>query len=378
LKTILPQVPGPAPCGQSSARGEDNGFASEVDAVSEARWSEITADFADANLYQTWPYGIVRSGRANVSHLLLALGSEVVVAVQARLARIPLLPLGAAYVLSGPLWQRRNRPVDVEIFRQAVRALRDEYVRRRKWIVRLVPNLADGEGEPFRRILAEEGYVFRLRARRRRTILMDIRPTMEELYLGLHQKWRNCLNKARKQNLEIIAGEEDHLFEAFANIFGEMVNRKQLVNFTGPDHCRQAQATLLPHEKAWVCLCKFEGEVCAGGICSALGDTGIYLFGATSNLGMKNCASYLVHWKMLEWVKSRGCQTYDLNGINPVINAGGYQFKSRLAGAHGHDVQLLGEFDAYPNAAIKWLVHTGDQLMARFEKGRETLARFIR
>lgn len=157
-----------------------------------------------------------------------------------------------------------------------------------------------------------------------------------------------------------------------------MVNRKQLVNFTGPDHCRQAQATLLPHEKAWVCLCKFEGEVCAGGICSALGDTGIYLFGATSNLGMKNCASYLVHWKMLEWVKSRGCQTYDLNGINPVINAGGYQFKSRLAGAHGHDVQLLGEFDAYPNAAIKWLVHTGDQLMARFEKGRETLARFIR
>ena len=147
-----------------------------------------------------------------------------------------------------------------------------------------------------------------------------------------------------------------------------MVDRKQLENFTGPDHCRKAQAKLQHHEKVRVFLCKSEGEVCAGGICSALGDTGIYLFGATSDQGTKNCASYLVQWKMLEWIRSRGCRAYNLNGINPVTNPGGYLFKSRFAGAHGREVQLLGQFDAYPNAAMKWLMPLGDRLRSALKR----------
>jgi hypothetical protein len=348
--------------------GKDEAFSSEVDFVSETRWSEITAEFGDANLYQTWPYGVARSGEARVSLLLLKQGATVRAAVQVRIAKIPGLPLGVAYVLLGPLWQRRDGATDLGIFRQAVRALRKEYAGRRGLIVRLVPNLFDAENPVFLKILEAEGYVFQNRAPRRRTILMNLEPALDELQRGLHQKWRYHLNKARKQNLEIIEGEDDHLFEAFRRIFGEMVDRKQLVNFTGPDICRKAQAKLLPREKVRVFLCKIEGEVCAGGICSALGDTGIYLFGATSNRGIKTYASYLAHWRMLEWVKERGCRRYDLNGINPETNPGGFQFKSQLAGLHGSDLQLLGQFDAYPNAAMKWLMPIGDKLISKFRK----------
>jgi Acetyltransferase (GNAT) domain len=358
-------VPSPLP---ASFVGKGGAFSSEVDSVGEARWSEITAEFGDANLYQTWPYGVARSGEARVSRLLLKQGATVRAAVQVRIAKIPGLPLGVAYVLSGPLWQRRDGAADVEIFRQALRALRMEYAGRRGLVVRLVPNLFDSENSAFRGILEAEGYIFKNQAPRRRTILMDLEPTLDELQRGLHQKWRNCLNKSRKQNLEMIQGDEDYLFEAFGRIFGEMVDRKQVAGLTVPDHCRKAQAKLLPQEKVRVFLCKFEGEVCAGGICSALGDTGIYLLGATSNQGTKNCSSYLVHWRMLEWVKSRGCQYYDLNGINSVSNPGGYQFKSRLAGAHGREVQLIGQFDAYPNAAMQWLMPIGDWLISKFRK----------
>ena len=354
----------------ASAAPASPAFTSEVDTLDAARWSGALAEFADANLYQTWSYGVARSGETKVSRHLLKQGSTIRAMVQSRIAKVPGLPFGVAYVLWGPLWRRRDGLADVEIFRQTVRAIRAEYAVRRGLVVRLVPNLYESDHSGFRNLLAEEGYVFRANAPRRRTILMDLEPALDELLRGLHQKWRNCLNKSRKQNLEIIEGEADSLFGDFRRIFGEMVDRKQLVNFTGPDQCRIVQATLPPAEKVRVFLAKVEGEVCAGGICSALGDTGIYLFGATSELGTKNCASYLIQWRMLEWLKSRGCLAYDLNGINPVVNPGGYHFKSRLAGTHGREETLLGQFDACPNAARKneWLLAIGDRLRAVLKK----------
>jgi lipid II:glycine glycyltransferase (peptidoglycan interpeptide bridge formation enzyme) len=347
--------------------GELNEFSSEADAFTESQWSEMISHFADANLYQTWPYGVVRSG-SNVSRLVVKQGPTIVAAVQSRLARVPVLSLGMAYVLWGPLWKQRNGQPDLQIFRQAVRALRKEYADRRGWVVRLSPNLNETDDPICRQILEEEGYSFNKHAYRRSTILMNVEPSLDELCKGFHQKWRYHLNKARKQNLEIIEGEENHLFDAFARIFDEMVDRKQVANITGPDHCRKAQPALSAREKVRVFLCKADGKVCAGGICSAMGDTGIYLFGATSNQGVKNYSSYLIHWRMLEWVKAQGCRSYDLNGVNPETNPGGFQFKSQFAGANGRHVQLLGQFDAYPNAISKRLVSCAEPLMAVFKK----------
>jgi peptidoglycan biosynthesis/recognition FemAB-like protein len=356
----------------------DNHFAAEVDSVNEIDWQNLFNNFSDANIYQTWPFGVARSGRAGVSHLVVRQGSRVVAVAQARLVLVPALNLGIAYIFWGPLWRRRARATDLETFRRALRALRIEYVARRKMVLRLIPNLPADTHEPFRQILEAEGYVPQSRAKERRTILMDIRPSIEELYRGLHQKWRNCLNKARKQGLELIEGEEDWLFAEFGRIHTQMRERKNLIALTDPALYRRIQSELMPDQKMRVILCKADGEVCAGAICSALGETGIYLFGATSDHGMNTCSSYLVQWRMLEWVKSRGCQSYDLNGISPTGNPGVYRFKSRFAGVHGREVHLLGECDAYPNVAMKLMVATADRFVAKLRGGREFIAHLLR
>jgi lipid II:glycine glycyltransferase (peptidoglycan interpeptide bridge formation enzyme) len=344
-----------------------DGFSTEVDTVDKERWDEICCDFSDANIYQTWSHGLMRSGQSNVTYLLVKQKNAVVSAVQGRLVKTPLLNVAIVYIFWGPLWRRRGRVTDAEVFRQALRAIRAEYVGRRRLIVRIVPNFPDSDTNCFRRIIQEEAFVFPVQSKRSRTIVMDIRPTSEQLYQGLHQKWRNSLNKARKQNLELIEGETPQLFEAFEGLYAEMMQRKAFIDSSDPGLLRKLQAELLPDQRMRVFLCKSGDGLCAGGICSALGDTGLYLFGATSNRGSGNNSSYLVHWRMLEWIKSRGCQFYDLNGINPATNPGNYRFKSRLAGAYGCDVDLLGKFDAYPRCISRLLVTIVDRLRPKLK-----------
>src|SRR6266850_794461 len=202
----------------------------EVDTIDKGAWDQILRGFDDANIYQTWGYEVVRSGRSSVSHLVVKRQSSVVAAAQVRLIRIPYLGFGIAYIRWGPLWKRRNSPVDQEIFRRTLRALREEYVDRRGLILRIVSNLNGQANGALHGIFEDEGYTFQKPTKPQRTILMDVRPSLEELYQGLHQKWRNCLNGARKRRLEVIEGEDDLLFEAFERIYTEMKHRKQFVS----------------------------------------------------------------------------------------------------------------------------------------------------
>jgi FemAB family len=340
-------------------------FTVEIDLVKGAEWSAILSNFSDSNIFQTWSYQAVRSGASSVSQIVLKQAGRIVAAAQARVVKAPLLNIGMAYVRWGPLWKLRGEKAREEVFRQIARALKNEYVGRRGWAIRLLPRLYEGDGEPIRRILEEEGYVLPCDSERYRTIVMDIRPSLEDLSRGFHQKWRNRLNAARKKGLEIVEGEQDDLFLTFESIYDEMQDRKRFVAGAEPAQFRRIQKELPTREKMRVVLCKERGEVCAGAICSALGDTGLYLFGATSNHGTKTNGSYLAQWRIVEWLKLQGCCWYDLNGINPATNEGTYHFKSRLAGIHGREVDFLGEFDAHPNVPFRLLVSFAGFLRAK-------------
>jgi hypothetical protein len=357
------------------ARGQSGvGFAVEVDTIIEDQWSVMAQQFADANICQTWAYGVARSGLSNVSHLVLKRGIGVVGAVQARLAGLPALRLGLAYIRWGPLWKLRTGQEDAEVFRQMVRAIRNEYAIRRGLAVRLLPHLCDEEDAPHRKILEEEGYEPTRKRQPYRTILMDIRAPLDELERGLHPKWRKHLSRARKNNLEIVEGEEDSLFEALGAVYREMVQRKQFVSDADIRPYITTQQTLAPAEKMRVVLCKADGEVVAGALFSPLGDTAVDLFRATSNRGITTHGSYLVQWRVIEYLKQHGCLWYNLNGINPTKNPGGYQFKSQLAGKNGRDVRFLGPFDAYPNAALRLLMAAGEKLRASLRRRAESVS----
>jgi peptidoglycan pentaglycine glycine transferase (the first glycine) len=344
----------------------DSGFSSEADTVDEQQWCQILRGFDDANIYQTWSYGAVTGGRRNLSHLILRERGDIIAVAQARIAKLPFINAGIAYVRWGPLWRRGATSENVETFRQALRALRNEYACNRGLVVRILPILFDHDSSCFSAILAEEGFSATAENTRGRTILMDLSPPLEKLREGLKPHWKRELKIAERKGLKVVEGSEDELFKNMIDIHKEMVARKRFVEGNDINQFRQVQAELPEALKMKIMLCTSDAGVCAGVVCSAIGRTAIYLFGATSNIGMKSNGSYLLHWKLIEHLKSDNRAIYDLNGINPISNPGTYKFKHDLAGQHGKDVFFLGRFESHAGIFSYSCVELGDRLRAAY------------
>lgn len=314
--------------------------------TSEREWNEYLRDFADGSIYQTWSYGDVTWGGRKSSHLILKKDGCAVALAQVRIFKLPLTALGIAYVRWGPIWRRWSAEGSNETFRQAVRALRNEFTCKRGLVLRLFPALSDDDGLPA--VLNEEGFAVVLEGTPSRTILLDMRLSLEQLRHGMTSHWKRELKSAERKRLEVIEGDQDELFEAFIRIYKEMVSRKKFVEPNDINKFRSIQTSLPDDLKMKIALCKSEDDVCAGMIYSAIGDTAVYLFGATSNTGMKSGGSYLLQWRLLETLKRLKKANYNLNGINQTRNPGTYKFKSGLSGTNGRELNYAGRFESHP------------------------------
>lgn len=320
-------------------------FEIEIDSVTASEWNGVIDGFQDANVYQTWCYGSVRWGEANLSHLVLRRDSTVVAATQLRIVRAGPLPGGIAHVRWGPLVHRTDSDLQAEVLNEMASALHDEYVRKRRLYLRILPNaFADSPtGELFERAFSNP---FKIRSRVtsvERTFVIDLRPPLDQIRKQLDQKWRNQLNRAERNDLTVRAGTGMVEYELFAIIYAEMRRRKRFETSVNVDEFARLCDQLENNSPLRILLCCAGREVVSGIICSAMGNTGVYLLGATSPAGLQVKGAYLLQWSMIRWLKENGFEYYDLGGINPAENPGVYHFKKGLSGT---DVTRLEPIEA--------------------------------
>jgi lipid II:glycine glycyltransferase (peptidoglycan interpeptide bridge formation enzyme) len=185
------------------------------------------------------------------------------------------------------------------------------------------------------------------------------------------------LKLVKRAEMEMLVGSTDHLFSLFTDIYREMVSRKNFAEPNDINQFRTIQSHLPENFKMKIALCKSGGQVCAGAICSTIGETAVYLFGATSDAGMKSRGSYLLQWSFVEQFKQGGLMFYDLNGVNPMANPGTYSFKSDLAGRGGKEVSHLGRFESKGSLLSHLCVHSGETVR-EFWRESKRLARVKR
>lgn len=346
------------------------GYSVEVDTVNKDTWHKIIDDFSDANIYQTWSYDEIRFGKENMSHLIVKNDDKIVAAVQVRIVKIPIVNVGIAYVFWGPLWRIKNTESNSDIFLQSVLALKNEYAEQRGLLLRIYPILFNDESDIFLPILKNAGFTLMEQTLPGRTLLINLNPALDSLRKGFDQKWRNSLNRSMKNNLQLLEGNSDEMFEIFISLYRELLDRKQFVEPNDINEFRLIQKDLPTNYKMKIYLCRYENQYCVGAIMATIGQTAVYLFGATNEIGMKCNGSYLIQWAFIEWLKQNQFICYNLNGINPATNPGTYRFKAGLCGKNGKDVYFLGKFEACDNKLSEIAVKCGEALLSECKKGK--------
>jgi len=326
----------------------------EVDGVTESGWSELLDGFADANIYQTWSYGAIRWGRRNLSHLVLKRENEVVGAAQLRIIRPANLRIGIGYLRWGPLCQPRGKDLDPEVVRALAAALRDEYGRKRALYLEILPNAFSGSSraEAFQSAFSEYQGNNHLDSQKYRTLVLDLEPALEELRKKLDKKWRNQLNAAERNNLTVIEGEGMMEYHSFCELYAQMWERKKFKTTVSIEQFGRIQESLPENQRMRVFICEHEGKPVAGLVCSAIGDSAIYLLGATNSDGMKSKGAYLLHWTLIRWLKEIGIRYYDLGGIDPEANPGVYHFKRGFSGVDMSHISPLATCDNRMSLAL--------------------------
>jgi hypothetical protein len=309
------------------------GYRIEVDRASSTEWAAMLDLFQDANLYQTRSYGAVRWGPENLSHLVVKKSGEVLAMAQLRIVRPTRLRFGVAYLRWGPLWSRRGSQTDPEVVACMAKALAQEYVERRGLLLRVLPNaFANSERAA---VLQSAFFPFTSESETDatyRTFIVDLAPPLEELRSGLDKKWRNALSRSEKNGLEILEGDGVEEYRIFCQMYREMSKRKGFETTVNVEEFGRIQDDLPKDHRMQTLICLQAGVPVAGIVASAMGDSAIYLLGATSDRGLTAKGAYLLQWTWIQRLKEKGVRWYDLGGIDPERNPGVYHFKRGLSG----------------------------------------------
>jgi hypothetical protein len=315
----------------------------EVDRMTPSEWSANFDRFNDANLYQTWSYGAIRWGRKKLSHLVLKRNGEILGMAQLRIVRPTRFNFGMAYLRWGPLCHRHGRELDGEACLQMARALQEEYVGKRGLLLQILPNAFAGSRRAalFQSVFSSFTQEPQTPTNLYRTFVLDLTPPIEELRKNLDGKWRNKLNQSEKKGLKVVAGNGSTEYRTFGRMYAQMWKRKTFETTVDVEEFGRLQEDLPENHRMRILICEQDGVPVAGVVASAMGDSAIYLLGATSDDGLNAKGAYLLQWTLIQWLKENGIKWYDLGGIDPEGNPGVYTFKKGLCGA---DMSQLSPF----------------------------------
>lgn len=145
------------------------------------------------------------------------------------------------------------------------------------------------------------------------TILVDLRPSTDDILANMKQKTRYNIRLAAKKGVSTRLGTVADL-PAFVRLMQVTGQRDQFGVHT-PMYYQTAYTLFAETDQVALWLAEWEGRPLAGIMVFVLGQTAYYLYGASGNEERERMPAYAVQWAAMTWAKSRGCHWYDLWGI---------------------------------------------------------------
>lgn len=334
--------------------------------LSAEEWHRVLQSFSDSRIEQTLAYANLRAPRSTIRHLVLSEDSLPVAAAQIVARRVPLAGTWIMFVKNGPFWRPRTSEPQQARLNAILTALHERLVQEEGAILRVMPAADPLAPDLLIDSMGALGFARTTIASPNR-YYVDLALSEPELRASLKGKWRYNLRRAERHGMNVRLSDGTAAMRDFVQMHRSMQRRKSFAESF--DVAMLPQLAELPAAlRPRLLVCEIDGGPVAAAVISISGDTAVYLFGAMNQRGAELDAGYVLHWQVLEWLKTTACRWYDLGG--DCGDPGLRQFKSGLVGKMGRVVSMPGYFDAART--------TGKALMGRAAFGLRDTAVAIR
>ncbi len=308
------------------------------------QWDSFLTSQPRGHLLQSYEWGELNKYLGGRIYRLGALdhgdNGRMVGAMMLTVAQVPLpssLPVRFEwlYCTRGPTVEQPDSPALAALIERAHAIARKEHA----VVLRLEPNIADDDPNMDAWIAAYHGLGFSINpiaVHGRRSWVLDIRPSAEQLLADFKMTWRQNVRSAERKGVIIREVESEADFDAYYNLL-KITSERDAFFIHGKDYHKEILREFKSKGDAVLYLAEHEGEAIAAKMLIRFGDWCWDMFGATSNNKRNLKPAYLLQYRCIQWAQARGCSYFDFRTIPEILEPGEemwgvYEYKKGFGG----------------------------------------------
>lgn len=315
------------------------------------RWDDLISLLPNAHILQTWEWGQTKKSFGwQVLPLVWHGENDSVVAAALVLQRSISIwggrfSIRIQYVPKGPLcnWQ------DESLRKRVLNDLAAMSDKQRAVFLKIDPDVSLGTGVPgstdshddllgksVTAELTEAGWrLSEDQIQFRNTIVLDLKPSQEDLLASMKQKTRYNVRLANRKGVEVRLGTQADL-RLLYRMYAETSLRDGFV-IREEDYYRTVWTIFMQSGMAQPLIAEVGGAPVAGLWLFWFAGRAYFLYGMSTKEHREKMPNYLLQWEAMKFAKSKGCDAYDMWGAPDVFDQsdplwGVYRFKEGLGG----------------------------------------------
>jgi lipid II:glycine glycyltransferase (peptidoglycan interpeptide bridge formation enzyme) len=223
------------------------------------------------------------------------------------------------YIPSGPLLSENSQSAWSIIWQEIKKIAKQE----KALFIRIEPPFENDQPNALRDFFVQEKFSQAHDSYQpRNTLMLDLKPNVEEILSQMKPKGRYNIRLAEKKGVSIHEDNSDEAIEAFSNLVSLTGQRNK---FSGHnfDYYKNFLTYLNTNNQseldisAKLYLARHENQPIAGIIVTWFKNVATYYFGASDNEKRNLMAPYLLQWRAISDAKNQDIDSYDFFGIAP-------------------------------------------------------------
>jgi serine/alanine adding enzyme len=286
-------------------------------------WDGFTAQHPHGHLLQSCGWGALKQQVGWGFRRLLVVGPDGPLAGAQLLLRRR-LGLSAAYVPRGPLLG------DSRAANTLLLSALDRLARRgRAVFLRLEPNMLedDARSGELHSTLVNQGFRVSDPLQPRTSLHLELAPAPDQLLAAMSKGHRADIRRAAREGVTVRVGWSAADLDAFYAIM-EQTGARAAFAIHSREYYRTAwelfraradESAPQPDGRlsgsGQLLLAERDGATVATCMVFAWAGVGLYLYGGSTDVGLKSGANHALQWQAIQWARASGCRLYDFWGV---------------------------------------------------------------